>query len=105
MGLFDGIVHPMLLVRRITIGANRVVGEGAVTPKAPAGQLDFFTDWQAQEAQSQAEEAVLRKERSIQEALVHLRNRFGRNAVLKGMSLQEGATARQRNEQIGGHRA
>ena len=105
MGLFDGIVHPKLLVRRITIGANRVVGEGAVTPKAPAGQLDLFTDWQAQEAQSQAEEAVLRKERSIQEALVHLRNRFGRNAVLKGMSLQEGATARQRNEQIGGHRA
>ena len=105
MGLFDGIVHPMLLVRRITIGAGRVVEEGAVARKTVVEQLDLFTDHEAQEAQRQAEDAALKKERSMQETLVSLRSRFGRNTVLKGMSLQDGATARQRNEQIGGHRA
>ena len=101
MRLFDEIVHPLLLVRRVTIAANRVASEDDIRRAPVTEQLDFFTDTAAQEA----EHAALQKERSIQQALVDLRKRFGRNTVLKGMNLLEGATARQRNAQIGGHRA
>ena len=104
MGLFSEIVHPALLVRRITLGANHIVHEEAIQ-QPTVEQLDFFTDLEALEAQRRAENEALQKERSIQDTLVSLRRRFGKNTVLKGMSLQEGATAMQRNAQIGGHKA
>ena len=105
MALYDEIVNPVLLVRRITIGANRIADEQAARNKPVVEQLDFFTDYDRQEEERRESSEALKKERSIQEALVDLRKRFGKNTVLKGMSLQEGATARQRNEQIGGHKA
>ena len=65
----------------------------------------MFTDYAAVQAQRQKEEDELNRERKVQEALLTIKKRFGKNAILKGMNLQEGATAKDRNEQIGGHKA
>ena len=68
-------------------------------------QLDLFTDYEAQQKQKAKEKAALEKERRMQEAQLSIRRRFGKNALLKAMSYEEGATAKERNAQIGGHRA
>ena len=102
--LFDRIAHPRLLVRRMYIAAAHVIPEGEEKPPAPE-QLDMFTDYAAQEAQRQAQEADLEKEKRRQQAVLDIKQRFGKNAILRGMDFQEGATARERNAQIGGHKA
>ena len=96
--LFDRITDPELLVRRVNIVAARILPEA----DAPAeeGQLDLFTDWAAKER----EEAELRREKCRQQALLTIRKKYGKNAILKGMNYQEGATTRDRNAQIGGHK-
>ena len=68
-------------------------------------QLDLFTDYEAQRKKQEEEEAALDREKRMQEAMLSIKKKFGKNAMLKGMNLQEGATARDRNEQIGGHKA
>ena len=68
-------------------------------------QLDLFTDYEALEKEKQRNEEQLAKERKMQEAMLSIKKKYGKNAVLKGMNLQEGATAVQRNAQIGGHKA
>lgn len=98
--LFDRIVDPTLLVRRLNITANHVCPEQSVTIQAPQ-QLSLFYDDRAQQQQ----EALRRRERQKQQAILGLKKKYGKNAVLKGMNLQEGATARERNNQIGGHKA
>ncbi len=99
MELFDRIVNPELLVRRLNLVANHVVPE---TDKGDSFcQLDFFTD----QANAETEAAELERERRRQEAVLEIRKKYGKNAILKGMNLEEGATARMRNKQIGGHRA
>ncbi|MBE5867044.1 MAG: DNA methylase [Lachnospiraceae bacterium] len=105
MELFDRIVDPNLLVRRITIGANRVVEEASVVKSDVPEQLDLFTDYEALERERKAREEELEKERHIQQALLDIKKKYGKNAILKGMNLQEGATAKDRNAQIGGHKA
>ena len=101
--LFDRIVDPNLLVRRLNIVAAHVIDRESV-PKAPAHeQLDLFTDYQAVEAQKAREEAELARERKRQEAVLAIKKKFGKNAILKGMNLEQGATAQDRNRQIGGH--
>ena len=72
-------------------------------PKDEAEQLDLFTDYAAKEQQEQADEAAHARERKIQEAMLGIKKKFGKNAILKGMNLEEGATARERNQTIGGH--
>ena len=67
--------------------------------------MDLFTDYAALEAQKKAEEEKLRKERRAQEAEIAIKKKFGKNAILKGMNFGEGATQRERNAQIGGHKA
>ena len=67
--------------------------------------MDLFTDYAAKEQREAEDEAARVRERKIQETVLGLKKRFGKNAVLKGMNLQEGATARERNAQIGGHKA
>ena len=67
-------------------------------------QLDFFTDQQAQQRRA-AEELLLRREQSRQKAVLDIRKKYGKNAIVRGMNLQEGATAMERSRQIGGHRA
>lgn len=87
MKLFDQIVDPTLLVRRVTVNANHLVKEGYE-------QLDLFTDYEARE-----------KEKKLQKAMLSIQKKFGKNAILKGTNLEEGATTIERNGQIGGHKA
>lgn len=100
-GLYDRIVDPGLLVRRLTLSANRVVKEETVSKEPACEQLDLFTD----AAKIQEEQEALERERKIQAAMLGIKKKYGKNAILKGMNLEEGATARERNEQIGGHKA
>ena len=103
--LYDGIVDRNLLIRRINITANRLVDENSVKKEKVYEQLDLFTDYEAQRKKQEEEEAALDREKRMQEAMLSIKKKFGKNAMLKGMNLQEGATARDRNEQIGGHKA
>lgn len=104
--LFDIIVDANLLIRRINIVAGHVLPEDEAPNRSDdCEQLDMFTDYAAVQAQRQKEEDELNRERKVQEALLTIKKRFGKNAILKGMNLQEGATAKDRNEQIGGHKA
>ena len=104
--LFDKIVDANLLIRRINIVAGHVLPEDEAPNRSDGcEQLDMFTDYAAVQAQRQKEEDELNRERKVQEALLTIKKRFGKNAILKGMNLQEGATAKDRNEQIGGHKA
>lgn len=99
--IYDRVVDRELLVRRVNITAGRVVSENSGAVQAPAEQLDLFTDYAAK----REEDFRLEREKRLQHTLVSLKKKFGKNAVLKGMNLQDGATARDRNRQIGGHRA
>ena len=102
--LYDRIVHPHLLVRRMYVAAAGVIPEGE--EKTPVSeQLDMFTDYAALDAQRRAQEAEKEKEKRRLQAVLGIKKRFGRNAILRGMDFLEGATARARNAQIGGHRA
>ena len=104
--LYDRIVDKNLLIRRINITANNIVEEKAAQQKNNSyQQLDLFTDYAAEEEQEKQEALRLDRERKLQEATITIKKKFGKNAILKGMSLQEGATAKNRNEQIGGHKA
>ena len=97
--IFDRTVDRSLLVRRITIVVNHVLQEDQVPQQYE--QLDLFTDYAAREK----EEEKLEKERSMQEAMLKIKNRYGKNAILKGVNFEEGATGRERNRQVGGHKA
>ncbi|MDY3928347.1 MAG: DNA methylase [Clostridia bacterium] len=103
--LFDRIVNPELLVRRINISVNHVISENEVENKKKYEQLDLFTDYEEPQKRREKEEKELKKERAIQEVTIEIRKKFGKNAILKGTNLQEGATTINRNKQIGGHRA
>ena len=105
MDLYDRIVDEHLLVRRITITANKLVDEKSVKQENEYQQLDLFTDYEAQRKKQTEEEEKLERERRMQEAMLSIKKKFGKNAVLKGMNLEEGATAKDRNGQIGGHKA
>ncbi len=101
MALFDRIVDKELLVRRMTIAACRILTERAVSQASPMEQLDLFAQPEAAEAQ----EARRQREKRRQQAVLEIQKKYGKNAILKGMNLEEGATARERNRQIGGHKA
>ena len=103
--LFDRITDKNLLVRRIYLTANRVVEEGTAPDKHPMEQLDLFTDYDAQSKLKAEEKAAMERERRMQRTMLDIKKRFGKNAILKGMNLEEGATTISRNGQIGGHKA
>lgn len=105
MELYDKITDPKLLVRRINISANHIVSESEIAETKSYEQLDLFTDYEEIQKKRKQKEKKLKKERAIQEATIELRNRFGKNAILKGTNLHEGATTIDRNKQIGGHKA
>ena len=102
-GLFDRIVNPDLLVRRITLSANHLMHETDIRPDNKAVQLDLFTDYGKLEKERKAEEEMLVRERRRQEAVLQIKKKFGKNAILKGLNYADGATQRERNQQIGGH--
>ena len=105
MQLFDRIVNPDLLIRRVNVVANHVIPEAeAVRPEEPE-QLSFFVDYEAREKEKKAEEEDLAKEHELQKTLLNIKEKFGKNAILKGANLEEGAMTISRNQQIGGHKA
>lgn len=104
--LFDRIVDANLLIRRLNIVAAHVIPESdAQRPGETFEQLDLFTDYAAFQAERERNQAELERERRMQETMLTIKRRFGKNAILKGMNLEEGATAKDRNAQIGGHKA
>ena len=78
---------------------------GSSTEKTAFEQMDLFTDYEALERKHQQEEKEREKERRIQHAVLDIQKKFGKNAILKGMNFEEGAMTRERNGQIGGHKA
>lgn len=103
--LYDRIVDQNLLIRRLSISANKLLDEASASKEEPAEQLDLFTDYAAKKQQEQADKAAHTRERKLQEAMLGIKKRYGKNAILKGMNLEDGATARERNQTIGGHHA
>jgi DNA polymerase V len=96
--LYDRIVDPALLVRRVNIAALNVTAPGKAEEE---WQLDLFSDIDARDR----EERELEREGRRQRAMLDIRKKYGKNAILKGMNFMEGATTRDRNAQIGGHKA
>ena len=94
-----------LLVRRLNIVANHVIDETSVPAQTEEEQLDLFTDYEARDRKQSEDIAALEREKRQQQAILSIKKKFGKNAILKGMNLEEGATARDRNAQIGGHKA
>ena len=106
MELYDRIVDQNLLIRRLNLVAGKVTAEtDMVVDEETYEQLDLFTDYAALKEKQEAEKTALERERKMQEAMLDIKKKFGKNAILKGMSLEEGATAMERNRQIGGHKA
>ena len=102
VALFNKLVDPTLLIRRLNITAGNVVSEDNIEAEQPQ-QLDLFTDYDALRRKREKEDKLLAKERRMQEAVIRIKKSFGKNTILKALDFEEGATARERNEQIGGH--
>jgi len=104
--LYDRIVDPRLLIRRINITANRVVSEAELSKsRKGAEQISIFDDIGALVAEREEEELALKREKKMQNAIISIKKKYGKNAILKGMNFEEGATTIDRNSQIGGHKA
>ncbi len=105
LSIFDRTVQRDLTIRRLNLCANHIIDEKDKKEKETYVQLDFFTDYEKKEKEEQKKKTALEKERKILKTTVELQERFGKNAILKGFNLKEGATTKDRNSQIGGHKA
>ena len=105
MDLYRRIVNESLFIRRINLTANHVVNEGSVKKNENFEQLNLFTDYGIEHKKKEEDEAALELEKKMQYAVIDIKKKYGKNAILKGINLKEGATARERNKQIGGHKA
>ena len=103
--MYDRFVDRNLLVRRVSVTANHVVHESRAVKEDAFEQLELFTDYGALEKQRKEEKEALERERKMQKAMLDIKKKFGKNAILKGMNLEDGAMAVERNKQIGGHKA
>ena len=104
LALYDRITDPSLLVRRVTLGANHVLDESLSQRDENFEQIDLFCDYDTLRKQREQEKFMLERERRRQQVILDIKKKYGKNAILKETSLEEGATARDRNRQIGGHR-
>ena len=102
--LFDQIMDEKLMVRRMYVVANHVIPAAEVPEERPV-QLNLFEDATAIQQAQEHRKMALEREHRLQKTLLAIKGRYGKNAILKGMNFQEGATARERNGQVGGHRA
>ena len=105
MELFDKIVNPDLLVRRVNLTATHVIPEHDLPADNGVQQMDLFTDYEAEQERKEKEAAALEREKRRQKAVLSIRRKYGKNAILKGINFEEGATTIDRNGQIGGHKA
>ena len=103
--LFDRITDRSLMVRRMTVAANHIVSELSVKNQTQYEQMDLFTDYEKKKAEEKEQNEELEKEKKIQKTVLSIKQKYGKNAILKGMNFEDGATARERNEQVGGHKA
>lgn len=107
--LYEEIVNPDLLVRRMYLTAGRVIDEQQAAKEQlqeqQYQQLDLFTDYAAEEKRRKDQQLEQQREHRLQEAVLQIKGKYGKNAIIKGMNLEEGATGIQRNQQIGGHKA
>jgi len=101
--LYDRIINPNLLIRRITLTACRLKNEAEMRQQRQPLQLDLFTDYDEVRRQTEADKEALEKERHRQEAILKIKKMYGKNAILRGLNYVDGATQRDRNKQIGGH--
>ena len=92
------------MIRRVVICACNITSRSLLTQEEYE-QLDLFTDYEERERQRQAEKEMVQKETAIQLATLEIKSRYGKNALLKGTNFLKGATARERNRQVGGHKA
>lgn len=100
MKLYERIIDKNLLVRRINISANNVIDESKAKLQKASEQLDLFGDFQKRENDLKEEQI----ERNLQRSILDIKKKYGKNAIVKGMNLQEAGTAIARNSQIGGHK-
>ncbi|MCH5187013.1 MAG: DNA methylase [Oscillospiraceae bacterium] len=105
MELFERIVDKKLTVRRLTVAMNHVISEADVNKEQGFEQLNLLTDYAEAENRREKEAAELEREKKMQQAILSIKKKYGKNAILKGMNLEDGATAKDRNSQIGGHKA
>lgn len=112
LSIFEEKVDPLLFVRRVNIAAMNVISDSearqiqaAHQEEQALGQMDLFTDYEQQDAEQEEQQNDLERERRLQEALLTIKDKFGRNAVLKGTNFLEGARSRERHNEVGGHKA
>lgn len=103
--LFERIVDKDLLVRRMYVVANHVKYEADILSQPVYEQMNLFTDYNELDQKRREEKVMLEKERKRQETILSIKKKYGKNAILKGMNFEEGATAKTRNTQVGGHKA
>ncbi len=103
--LYERIADRALLIRRLNLTANRVIPEKDIPSSAKWEQMDLFTDYTALEKEKEEKRSELEKEKRMQNAMLSIKKRYGKNAILKGMNFENGATAKDRNDKIGGHKA
>lgn len=103
--LYDRIVDHNLMIRRLSLTTNHVINEKQAKIKATSVELDLFTENEQNDRETQKENNRLKKERRIQKTLLEIKKKYGKNTILKGLNFEDGATARLRNNQIGGHKA
>ena len=104
LDVYDRVVHKDLLIRRVNVTACNLVSEMEIPEDKPE-QLDMFTDYEAPEREKKIRQLAEEKERRLQNVTLAIQDRYGKNAMLKGMNLMEGGTTIARNGQIGGHKA
>lgn len=103
--LFTSIVDNNLLIRRINITATRIIATNEYKENKSAVQLDFFTNYNVLDSKEKQRKNYIEREQKLQKAAIDIKKRFGKNAIIKAISLEEVATAKDRNSQIGGHKA
>ena len=102
--LFDRIVNKNLLIKRINMVVNNVTDESTIKDKPRYEQIDLFTDYNLLLKKRQKDSIAEEEENRLGHVLLDIKNKYGKNAILKGMNLEEGGTTIDRNNQIGGHR-
>ena len=105
MTLYDRITSPALLIRRLNLSADHVIPKDQVKKEETYEQLSLFSDPSSEEAEKIQKEASRERERRLQTAMLAIKDRYGKNAILRGTDLEDGATTMERNNQIGGHKA
>ena len=103
VNLFDKISNPILLIRKLNLSVNKLISEDKIQNKKVVEQIDLFTNYEEQEKKKAQQKINDKNEKEIQKVMLQIKNKYGKNAILKGMNIIEGATAIERNHQIGGH--